>query len=939
MTRNITRFIVAVFLVSAMATNSLAGVAGKVAGAVTDTDSGNALVAANVALVGTPYGATTTDDGRYHILNVPAGRYELRVDYIGFKSYIVQEIRVSPDLTTRVDVALEATTLDVGETVVVAERELIQPSITNSYRITSGEEIENAPLRGYQDAVAVNAGVVSDEDGSLHFRGGRGNEVAFYVDGVLQNDLLTGSNLTDVSNGAIEEVSVQNGGFNAEYGYAMSGIVNVVTRSGGSEWSGRLEALSDGIADVANSRSFGHTIVNASVGGPLAGDKLRFFGSVESQDLADKDPSPVTVAEEDTYLTHNDRQRINATARVTYKPTDSFSLAASFVRSQRDENRYYESWKYNLEHAPRIADYTNNFSLKGTYFLGQNTFAEAQVSMFETDYQVGDGTFFDDLDAYVGNRSGEGPSLVEEDSLGNPILITNRIDETGLYYLDGAAYDDYLHRNSQNVGFRADLVHQAVDVFTSGFDHEIKTGVDVQSHTLRSYRNAFPTGGSQTIDAYGYNRDGELYDGADDFDDYLSAAKTPLLFAYYIQDKMEYEDLIVNAGLRFDYLDSQSDIFKNLSSEPQPGVPLDLSGDDQVLGADDFESNTPSTQVSPRIGVSFPVSDVTHFHLNYGSFFQQPNLNDLYSGLGWYNQLILSGGFAAQVGNPNLEAQRTTAYEVGVKHEPSEGMMVDVTVFYRDTDGLINLANQDGSPVGFIAPFNVDAGTNKGVDLTFEMLRRNKISARASYTLAFASGTGSSDNSTFNNVWLGYETAKTTKALDYDQRHTFFAALDIRNKSGEGPAMGNSRPLENAGVNFIVRGGSGLAYTPTNVHNAVDLGSVPRYEPTAGINSSYRPWSFRVDMKANKEFEAIGTQANAYVEVLNLFDRENILDVYTGTGTAEDDGYLGTNVADAQIEALGVSEADFTARYRDRLSDPAFYDIPRLVRAGLILSF
>ncbi len=930
MTSRLGIYLLAVTLALGLAApEALAGVAGKVTGKVTDRDTGEGLAAANVSLVGTLYGASTDDDGNYYILNVPAGGYDLRVDYIGYKSFVLRNVKVSPDLTTRVPIALEATALEIGaETVVIAERELIQPSITNSYRVTSGEELEDAPIRGYQQAVAINAGVVTDDDGDMHFRGGRGNEIAFYVDGVLQNDLLSGTNNTDVSSGAIEEVSVQNGGFNAEYGYTMSGIVNVVTKSGREDWTGRIEAVSDALAgEWANTLSFGYSLVNASAGGPLGSEKLTLFGSLEYQNTDDRNPSTVAV-DDGSILNHNALERLNGTVKLTYKPTESLSLQASYLRSQRDQQNYTTSsrtgndgdaWRFNQEHAPRVEDYTNNLGLKGTLFFGTATFAEAQFSYFETDYQDGDGVYFDDLAAYAGH--GE------------------TFDNMGLFITPGSAFDDYRHRNSRKLELRTSIVHQFTDLFADDFDHEVKTGVDLQRHTLRSYRNAFPSVGNRDIDAYGYDSAGDQYDGEDDFTDLLSGPKEPVLLGAYLQDKMEFEDLVVNAGVRFDYLDSKSDIFKSLSNEPQVGVELPLAGADQVLSADDFEPNEASTQVSPRLGISFPVSEQTQFHLNYGHFFQQPNLNDLYSGLAWYNKLIIQPGFAAQVGNPNLEAQRTTSYEVGVKHEPSDGMMVDVTAFYRDTEGLINLSTQDGDPAGFIAPFNLDVGTNKGVDVAFEMLRRNKISGRASYTLSFASGTGSSDNSAFNNVWLDFETAKSTKALDFDQRHTFNIAFDVRNSDGDGPELFDTHLLENAGVNFIVQGGSGLAYTATNVHNAMDLGAVPRFEPVEGINQSYRPWNVRVDMKANKEFRTSGASANVYVEVLNLFNRANAIDVYTGTGTATDDGYLGTAAADAQIESLQVDPDLFRARYSDRLSNPFFWDIPRLVRVGMVLSF
>lgn len=919
------------------APQALAGSAGKVAGKVLDRDSGEPLVAANVTLVGTRHGASASENGDFFVLDVPAGSYDIRVDYIGYKSSVVQGVKISSGLTTRVEIALKATMLDVGAiTATVAAKELARPGITSSFRETSGEEICEAPLRGYQESVAVNAGIVVDAHGGHHLRGGRSNEVAFYVDGVFQNDLFSGGNNIDVMLGSIDEISVESGGFSAEYGHAMSGVVNVITKSGREAWSGRVETASDVLAGGwANTMSFGYKLVNGSIGGPLLPNgKLAFFGSVELQHEEDNDPSPVSVRDNDL-LGHNDAQKINGAAKLTYRPTEDFSLEASYLRSQRDQNDYAlasrfgsqgDAWRHNLEHAPRTEDCTANFALQGTLLIGEATLVESQVSFFSADFQRGDGVYFDDLKAYLGNDRGEDGE---------------RLDATGSFFEKGAAFDDYLHRDSQYVGFRADVVHQATDVFADGLDHELKTGIEYQKHSLRNYHNASPTAGNVDVDAYGYTLDHQAYDGAEVFDSSssLSAPKEPRLFACYIQDKMEFADLVINVGLRFDYLDSQTDIFKRLSNVPQPGVAIPLAGDDRQLTADDFISSEASTQVSPRVAIGFPVGETTHLHLNWGCFSQAPNLSDLYSGLAWYNTAAVAGGLAGQVGNPSLEAQRTTAYEVGVKHEFSEGVAMDAVAFYRDTDGLINLAYQDADPARFFAPFNVDEATSKGVEVGVEMLRRNHVRVKGRYTLCFATGTGSAGRSLFNEQGAGFEAAGPANPLDFDQRHTFLATVDIGYGEGEGVGLFGLRPLQNGGVAFIARMGSGLAYTPTSVYNTAVLDSVPSYEPTAASNSSSRPGNFRMDMKASKRFMTAGGYASLYLEVLNLFNRENPLNVYSATGSAQDDGYLGTAAAAAQAAELGLGEDEFNALYRDRLSDPFLFDVPRLFRLGLVLGF
>jgi outer membrane receptor protein involved in Fe transport len=225
-----------------------AGTTGKIAGVVKDSETGDILPGVNVMVVGTSMGAATDMNGEFFILNVPVGRYDVKASMMGYTAMVVQRVKVTIDHTTDVVFKLGATVLEVGEAVTVtAEREVIQKDMTMSRHVISGAELFEAPVASFQAAAGLSAGAVQD-----HFRGGRGNETLTMVDGISIKDPFgayfggeTGSNTglglnLNVPEYAIEEMEVLTGGFNAEYGNAQSGVLNLVTKVGGPKHSGTI---------------------------------------------------------------------------------------------------------------------------------------------------------------------------------------------------------------------------------------------------------------------------------------------------------------------------------------------------------------------------------------------------------------------------------------------------------------------------------------------------------------------------------------------------------------------------------------------------------------------------------------------------------------------------------------------------------------------------
>ncbi len=272
------------------------GTTGRISGVVKDADTGDFLPGVNVLVEGTSMGASTDVDGFYVILNVPVGKQTLRFSYVGYSDVLVSDVVVSVDLTTELNANMATDTGSSDVVEVVAKNRLVRREETNSTVVKTAEEIKNVPVRDVQSLIAISAGVVKQDNSTNMFtRGGRANETAIVVDGVNQNNVLTGVVTQRISRNAIEQIQVQTGGFNAEYGDVMSGLIHITQKSGSEKYEGGFEVATDAFTggDGWGSRSYNQYFYNAFVSGPIVPNNkdLFFFANVEYQDNADRAPN------------------------------------------------------------------------------------------------------------------------------------------------------------------------------------------------------------------------------------------------------------------------------------------------------------------------------------------------------------------------------------------------------------------------------------------------------------------------------------------------------------------------------------------------------------------------------------------------------------------------------------------------------------------------
>ncbi len=929
------------------------GTTGKITGKVIDGKDKGPLVGATIKIDGTNLGANSDENGEYTILNVDVGNYSVTASYIGYDPQTIKDVRVSADLTTRVDFALKITGEIVTEEIeIVGKRNAISPD--QSGKIIGQEFIDNSGLRGIENIASTTAGVVQDERGNnINVRGGRNNETAIIIDGVLTTNPLDGGSTSFVSNSVLEEMSVLTGGFSAEYGNVLSGVINVTTKGGTDKYSGTIEGITDEI--VSNDVSQGYNVYNLSFGGPLIPSKklsrfINFYGGFERDWSLVYNPAWIA---DQLQLSNNvlpnykmGRWSGNGKLNVDLQELDKklpIQLKFGTSIASTDRQGWIQSYlMFNSARNPLIEENSNQYYGKINHQISSKLFYELQFNYFDAKYEEGDPNFRGDMFSY-----GDPSKVVGLQTPGGAIGF----DEYGVFAKYNRVRNYYEKSNTSYWGGTLNLTSQLKN-------NEIKFGGEYKYHSIR-YLDLRPVGlyntksgteadqlsafygGIGLANAYGY---GAVYNPSlgyievKDLDDGVDGTKHPIIGALYLQDKVEFKDFTLNAGIRWDYLDANSWRVKDISN---------IAGSNGTVGPEDFaDDSEPTSAFSPRLGLSFPVTNNTIFHAQYGKFIQLPQLEYLYNGRKNLEYWVNSAGFSGSFGNPNLEPERTTSYEIGVKQQVGDRISVDVTAYYKETEDLIGIKKYPQLPNQVQVYENQDYGTIRGLDLAIDMRRTSRLALNIALGIAFASGTGSDPNSAATAAWLGTRQPKLTSPLDYDQRWTGVINADYRFGKTDVPKGFLGEVLSQFGVNLLYNFNSGRPYSIKS--NSLD----PFASTGAGatllspINGAYGPWNNRLDLKVDKTFSFWKLDLNAYVYIINLLNSELVSGVWDGSGEPGSTGYLNSDAGKTTIASFNnpngappTSSEEYVRRYSLRSMDVGNYGPPRQYRFGLKLNF
>ncbi len=885
-------------LICLLTVQSFAGTTGKISGTVTEKTTGEPMPGANVIVDGTPYGSATDLDGYFYILNIPPGTYTVTARMMGYSEVRYTNVRINIDLTTKLDFELDPAVLEGEEVVVIATQPMVQKDLTSKAVNISAEEINALPVDDFNEVVQLQAGVVGD-----HFLGGRSNEVAYMIDGLPINDPFKNERGIEIENTSIQQLEVISGTFNAEYGQAMSGVVNIITREGGDKYdfdfsayaSNYYTANEDIFPNLDRIDGTGSQNIQVSLSGPIPSvDKLRFFATARYHDddghiygrrlyLPSDSPqetdgapyNPFSPSGDREYVSMNDSEHLSFHGKMTFFVTPAIKLNVGYLWDD-NTNRSFNFWEEGVTAFRLTPDgvkthYStqNNFNLLLNQTISNSTFYTLKFSQNYGEYN---GYVYKDPQdlRYLDSANGQVGSDFTYRSGGNESDRYKRTSLTTLTKLDINSQVTKIHKLGAGVMFRNYRVNQ------------FWTELNVENSILAD-AVLYPVKHSPGQEHY---------------------IRKPVEFAVYLQDKIEFDNFIINTGIRFDYFD------------PRTKMPADPRNPEliEMFGRETVEASV-KNQVSPRLGVAFPITDQGVIHVSYGHFFQIPNLEQLYKGITDTSDvskyyLRREARLNTEKGNPDLKSQRTVMYEMGLQQGLTEDLLLEFTAYYRDIRNLVGQEIQQTYDVKQYARFiNRDYGNVRGIILSFEKRFADHWGARIDYTYQIAEGNASDPRSVFLDSQSNppREPEKKLVLLNWDQRSTLNIALNTGN-----PGRWN--------VGLIGKFGSGQPYTN---RSQFTLGEV------AFRNNRVKPSFLVFDLKAEKTFSIANSKVTTFLWVENLLDRLNVQNVYGSTGEPDND-----------LDAVywnGIIYGLHTLDYY--VKNPANYHSPRRIRLGMSVGF
>ena len=904
-----------IFLFSSL---TYGGNTGKISGKIYDAQTGEPLPFVNVIIEGTSLGAATSIDGNYTIIGIPPGSYSVKASAVGFHPELVKDVNVSIDLTTKIDFKLSEASIELKkEIVVIAARPLVTKDLTASTAIINAKEISSLPVTEFQEVLNLKAGIVGG-----NVRGGRQGEVVYAIDGVPVTDVYDGSTVVDVNTNAISELQFVSGAFNAEYGKALSGYVNIATKEGENRFQGGITSyVGDNVSNhtgifrsINRFNVLGTRDLEGNLSGPVINNLLSFYvngrynyydGWLKGQRVFN--PWDITINKgssepiESRYtiqktgdgaiVSMNYHEKIYFQGKLTFHPFSSVKINYDYLLDKDRYKDYDQSFVLNPDGDFKKFQTGAANILSITHILSGNTFYQASGSYFFKEFRQF--VYQDPNDPRWTNYK-----LLAQQPADVPSFRT------------GGTQNQIFRRTTGTAGFKFDFTSQVSE------SHLIKTGIEFNMHRL-TYDNVNllqPNNLSDpqvTLQPFVKMRIPNINDPNENIaiDSYY---RKPIEFSAYLQDKIELKDLIINIGLRYDFFHPDGQLLTD-PSDPDIYRPRKIENLEKTLAERRtywYKKPSNKYQLSPRLGVAFPITDKGVIHFSYGYFFQIPNFEYLYQ-----NQEYKFGagtGNLGIVGNPDLKPEQTVNGEVGVQQALTDDISIDLTGYFRDIRNLTGTRADeifffDGTE-SYSQYQNSDFGFVKGIVFTLTKRLSNNWTASIDYTLQSAKGDASDPAQIRNQLVSGQRPEQQLVRLNSDQTHTLNLTFSYSSS-------------DNWGFSIIGQYGSGFPYTPLQSLNI----------STLLTNSEVKPATYNMDLKAYKDFFFNKIRMMLFARIYNLFDIENQINVYNDSGRAD---FTMEEFIDRQrgLPALVNSVQDY-------YTNPTYYSQPRRIEVGVSLYF
>ncbi len=841
-----------VFILLPGAESLLAQSGGKIVGQVFDAETGEVLVGCNILVKGTSLGAATDKDGYFYVLNVPPGIYDVSAVMIGYAEDVRQGVKIVSNLTVRLEFRPRPELL-VGEAITVEafRNPLVQKDLTYKIQAVTSDEISRIPITTINDLLVQQAGITRQINTSpisslpvfgqfatiptdgLHFRGGRENETLYLFDGINVSDALWGGYSIDpIGEFTISSLETFSGTFEPRYGDAMSGVVNIASYDKidiTPRFKVKMFTDNHGIDAASQNTNSGEVFLSGTlpsvknVGFIVSHRSYSTDGYINgyiypeyvNSEGTDKSGKPKIVP-----MQYSDTQFSFGKMIWNINEVLSFSLGGYYAKANRGVYNHY--FKYNPYGTPRVNLEDNLLYAKLKYILNNSTYLSLSAANYNRNFRS---RVFDNA-AYYDIRPQNG---------------------TAEFSISG---EDWVYFNTH---FNRGEV--SADIFTQ-LDKIHSLGAGITYDQLRTKLARKNPDGFGVLEDYDYK---------------------PVEISGYLSDKMEFDDmgLIVNLGLRFDYIDPARDVLLDLRSVSDLEAPLEKA--DKIL------------YVTPRIGLSFPILEKAAVRFGYGHYYQYPDYFKIYQGTFYLDSKNVYRP------NPQLEntplsdrqvkPEKTINYEVGIQTRISDDIAFDISAFYRKTSNLIGVSLNKTQTQEIISVLgNVDYATVKGLEFSLKKHFTKNFSAFLNYTL---SKTLVSTSILFERAT---DEARTFPA-NWDQPHFFSGNLYFEFDNGFGFAVYGSAS-------------SGFPYTPA---------SGGRFNP----NSERSPWIHSLDLNLFKKFKYLGMNQELFIQILNVPNRRNVWWVYGDSGIAGDDANPATS--------------------HDYTNNPAMYGPGRVIQIGFKL--
>ncbi|KPK64964.1 MAG: hypothetical protein AMS21_06000 [Gemmatimonas sp. SG8_38_2] len=1017
--RLVTNALVALVLVGGLLTTAVPAsgqaVSGKLTGVATDAQTGEPMAGVQVYLEGTGLGSLTAENGRYFIINVTPGTYTVVAEVIGYQTTRVENVTIVINATRTIDFELTPQAIAVEEIRVEVEATpLIEVNERGSTDMISSQALESLPIVTIDQALELKQGFFSVPDNEnilaftevsrgispIRIRGGRNGETVTLIDGIPINNFVFGGPSFNLTKVAVGQMTFRRGGLPAMYGNALSGVVDIATKSGGTSLSGSFEYQTSKLSGALGSTQDelnDFDFLEGYIGGPIPGtsDKLRFmFAGMKGSEAArvlefDDDVFDPTNPPADRLNEPNQQDvwpgwrafgydnRQQVYGKLTYLFTPTSKLNLSIVNNTRQYQRFDFDFLFSYEspeESPIIDSRADSLFVDGfnedEVVIG-SVFQEQTLIVGSYDMVIG--RTFLNINAGIYDQKRNNCNFFQGVCLGNNWADINftgdQFAASGITLNHPAAGTDQFSGGEDITTYvlRADVQSQVTD------HHNLQFGVYGDFHDLL------------------YNEDRNL--GTNEVFNVLQRYEgKPWDAAVYLQDIIEYDFISLDLGLRVDVGKAGGQFFVNPLDptngttarevctnptewgpatnpwtgelvEPDPNWNLlscsdpDTRNDAAVIAhQDDFEESSTRTQISPRLGISFPVTARSSVFFNYAINTQNPVLNNIYqnTSIGTPGEavpcgiegvprdavntarcgpIVFSDQFSTSfLGNPNLVIERTSMYELGFLSELGDNFALSVILYNKDQFGLTGITQSDGiqdigATYGTSSPLynvlvNEDYQTVRGIELALRRRIAGYWGFELNYSYSQARTNAAPPEREFQSqAEEGDPTIREEIRSEIDIPHSFNGVLSFM-----AGAQAPHSIFKYSSLSATLQARSGIPYTPTT--NFSGLGNeLNQLERNSGTGPSY----FSINLRASKGFPLGGMVYNFFLQATNILDTKNCLQPLPTTGQCD------SGARDQSRRRQGNTTGDnVSSTYFDR---PHLFGPRRTINFGVRLDF